>query len=228
MAYDWEQYLPDEEPSTWNIPSPLNEPPRSGPQFDPTTQGRPVGSTRYDAYAPYGQPTTPTAAPTSRPTTSNGRGGRQFFTRSPTGTTSTTSYSYGGAWPEVPELEAFTAPEWDEREIARLRQVKAGPGLRRLRRVAEKAIGRSYENPNVRRMSVREALEGLGVGMGGVLSAAGREAAGEYGQIYSREYNAAMMNYQAQMQREMSEYQALINKYMASRKAVTTTGYTYE
>jgi len=147
--------------------------------------------------------------------------------RTPTGQTSTTEYQYTGPWPEAPTISPFTAPEWSEKEISQLTQKRAAPGLRRLRRTAEKAYTQYYENPNVKRMTIREALKGLGMGMGGVMEAAGREAAGEYEAKYGREFTAAATTYQAQVQKEMAEYQALISKYMASKKATTTTQYTY-
>ena len=84
------------------------------------------------------------------------------------------------------ELPTYKAPAWNEAEINTLTQQRAAPGLRAMRQQVNRAAGASYDNPNIKRMTLRDALEGYGTGIASVLGAAGTEATNEYGEKYAR------------------------------------------
>ena len=107
---------------------------------------------------------------------------------------------------EMGEIPEFVAPEWDERAISALTQKRSAPGLRRLRTAVQESMARNFDNPNVRRMTLRDALEGYGTGIEGVLSGAGQAATAEYAQKYANEYKAAGMNWQAAVQTVRDKY----------------------
>lgn len=132
--------------------------------------------------------------------------------------TSTSSSSTTRTWtpsgpvPVRPEMGTFTAPEYDEGEIAQLRQRQAGPQIRKLRDVTLQAISggqQGWENPNIRRTTVRQALQGYGSGLGSILSSAQNTAMSQYNQRYQNAYNAAQTNFEANRLAKMTEYQNL-------------------
>lgn len=137
------------------------------------------------------------------------------------GTVGTTTWEPTGERPELPELPAFEAPEYEEAEVRRLTQEIAAPRVRQLRETTRRALARTYENPNIRRMTVREALAGYGTGLEGVLAGARRGAIAEYGQRYGREFTAAQLNWQARAQQLMQQYGNLWDEYI--RGGVVTT-----
>lgn len=118
----------------------------------------------------------------------------------------------------------FQKPEWDVGEIKKRTAEISGPKVRQLRQALNQALVKHYENPNVRKMMVRSALQGYGIGLGNVTAAAATAARSEYAQKYSFDMSAAMANFNAAWR-----------EYMGARKtttAGTTTGtgvtdYTY-
>ena len=140
------------------------------------------------------------------------------------GRTTTTTKTPTMPQPSAPDIPAFTAPEYDEAKVKKLAQKHAAPSLRRLRSVLQQEMGRSYENPNVRAMTLREALQGYGLGVEGALSQAGGAARSEYGAEYQREYAGAMATYQTQQAMAMQSYQNAFNAYLQSMQQTTTTG----
>lgn len=214
------QWPTDQQPTQ---PEPITYPPAAA-WADPGG-----GGTDLSAYAPY-----PSDESTTGPTMGAGGGGYSYsLPTAPAGPpppqigriggVSTTTTTYPGQFPTDPVAGTFTAPEWDEREVSRLAQMRAGPGLRMLRREAQRASGQYYENPNVKRMTMREAFAGMGMGIGPVLAGATTGAAQEYGARYQSEYGAALTSYQAQQNAMMAAYQAAMQEYMAERETVTTT-----
>lgn len=125
--------------------------------------------------------------------------------------------------PTVPTVGEFKAPQWDEKEIRRLTQKLAAPKLRQLRRQIQRAQARQYENPNVRAMTLREALEGYGLGVEGAMAGARAQAGAEYGQRYGREFQAAQLTYGARTQAAMAAYQNAFNAYLQSMQRVSET-----
>ena len=126
------------------------------------------------------------------------------------GTVSTSRTEYTGTAP------TFAAPEYDEREVRKRSQKLAAPALRKLEMGVTQALGKYYENPNVRSMVVRDALAGYGMGLGSALMQAEQTATQQYGAEHARHYNAAMQSYNVAMQ-----------KYMQSARQVSTTQKVY-
>lgn len=131
--------------------------------------------------------------------------------------------------PELPEIPEFQPPEYEEREVAQIAQRIAGPQVRRLRETTRAAItrrGPGYENPNVRRMTVRQALQGYGTGLEGIISGARRGAVAEYAQQYGPRVEAARMTYQARVQASMAQYGNLWSEYLTRLKSELAEGTT--
>ena len=125
-------------------------------------------------------------------------------------------YKYkSGQLPGMGELPVYEAPKWDEERIKSLAQRIAAPGLRNIRQQVQRASTMPSTNPNIRAMTLREALSGYGQGlesiMGGARSGAGQEYAREYGTKESE----ARANYEAKKQKMFAEYQAAYADYMA-------------
>lgn len=112
------------------------------------------------------------------------------------------SYDVPEYTPYIPgAAPTYKAPKWDEGAIDALTQQKAAPGLRTLRQQVQRVTGRRYDNPQVGRMTLREALQGYGSGIGSVLGGAGEVALGEYGKRYGIEADVAKTNYGGAMAR---------------------------
>lgn len=95
----------------------------------------------------------------------------------------------------------FQAPYWNEEKISDLTQKKALPGLRSLRQQVQRITGRRYDNPNVARMTLREALSGYGAGLDEIYSGAGKEARADYGQEYNALFEASKTGFLAKERR---------------------------
>lgn len=192
------------------------------PSYDPKALGnkpftiaapRPSG---YSSGAGYGGPNPypgqeGTQPYYGMPTTTGG--GMTMVSGVPTyGGTATTGGGAGA--PNVP-LPAFNLPPYDEGRISELTQKAAAPGMRALRTSVQQVQGKYYENPNVKRMTLRDALAGYGAGLESVMTGAGREARGEYAAEYAPQLTKAQMEYQAQVQATMNQYQNAWRDYMS-------------
>lgn len=138
---------------------------------------------------------------------------------------------FGGAWsqgamplratpgqtavprPATPTLPTFTPPKYDEGEVKALTRKHAARPLSKLRETVQAATSRTFDNPNVQRMTLRSALAGYGEGLGAVMGAAGEEARSEYGQRYGRETQAELTKWQAKTQMTMQDWQNSWNLY---------------
>jgi hypothetical protein len=129
-------------------------------------------------------------------------------------TSTTTNVAPEGPAPAYGDIPAFAAPTWNEREVNRMAQEKAAPGVRKLRTAVQQAQSRSYENPNVGRMTLRDALAGYGLGMEGVMAGAQSSARGEYGQKYQIDYNAQAATYSAQRAAQAAIFQSAWQNYL--------------
>lgn len=145
----------------------------------------------------------------------------------PTGQETISTWEASGKAPELGDMEPFEAPEWDSRKIARKTQVKAAPGVRKLRTAMQRVQARSYENPNVGAMTLREALGGYGLGLQGVMAGAESAAQAEYGREYGQQFQAKAMGYQANLQRQMAEYQAAYQSYLKEGTTSSTSTNIY-
>ena len=107
--------------------------------------------------------------------------------------------------PPFKQIPIYQAPRWNESEIDRLQQKRAAPGLRAMRSQMNRVGNVSSDNPNVKRMTLRDALAGYGQGLSGVMGQAGATAAGEYSNKYGREVSNAQFGWQGQAQNAMAE-----------------------
>lgn len=129
-----------------------------------------------------------------------------------------------GEAPEMPDLPTFKAPEMDKRAVKALTQKMAAPGIRTLRESVQQAMGKNYENPNVRKMTLREALQGYGTGLEKVMSGASREARSEKMAELDLKRQAEAANFQAQTAAKMQQYNNAWQDYLKGSETVTTTG----
>lgn len=126
--------------------------------------------------------------------------------------------------PSAPKLPTLKLPKVNKRAIAALQQKHAAGGVRRLREALQQSLAGGSDNPNVRRMTIREALQGYGTGLEGVMAGAYGTARSEHMADISQQSQEAQLNWQADVQRQNAMYQQAINEYMASAARSTTTG----
>ena len=160
-----------------------------------------------------------------RKTGGNVLGSQPFFIPNAQQTTTTSNIlPTMGTPPPIPEYPALNIPEWDTGKVRSKTQAAAAPGLRRLRGEVRKAQMASYDNPNVKRMTLRDALAGYGQGIENVLGGARREAISEYQAEYAPQVSKAQTEYSANVQRINTNFQAAWKDYM-SRVAQQTIRY---
>lgn len=96
-------------------------------------------------------------------------------------------------------------PDYDQDRVESLAQRVAAPGIRKLRNEVQTVQGGVYDNPNVKSMTLRQALEGYGQGLENIMGGAFQTASGIYNQEYSPQVREAEINYQGNLQREMQQ-----------------------
>lgn len=137
--------------------------------------------------------------------------------------TSTATWKPSGARPAAPVVPEFKAPEYDEGEVAKLRQRASGSQVRSLRDVTMSALAaNTSDNPNVRKMTVRQALQGYGSGLGSILSAAQNAAVSQYQARYNAQYNAGQLTYNARNNMDSQTYSNLWTEFLKSGSSTTT------
>lgn len=109
---------------------------------------------------------------------------------------------FGGGMPGTGEVPTLNLPEYDEEKVSGLTQKRAAPGVRKLREATRSAMSETYDNPNVKKMTVRDALAGYGTGLENVMAGANRAATQEYGQQYAANVGAEMARFQAATNRQ--------------------------
>ena len=149
-----------------------------------------VNYPKYNTITPYTVAARTTSGSAPRMTGTAGAG----QTQQPFANVQMSKTTYAGKAPE------FEAPEWDEGQIKSRTQTLAAVGLRQLRMALSQAMTKSYENPNVRRMVLRDALAGYGIGVAGVIGQAQQTAHGQYTAEYARQYQTSVQKYQAAWQ----------------------------
>lgn len=99
-----------------------------------------------------------------------------------------------------------------------------------LERQVQQAVGGHYDNPNVKALMVRGALEAYGIGLAGALASAGRQATAEYGQEYQSTYEAAMANFRAKLDNIYKKWETQFNvwKSKIGSEQVGSTDTKYE
>ena len=108
--------------------------------------------------------------------------------------------------PPMGPMPEFKLPIRDEARIGSLTQKAAGPGMREMRKGLREAQRRYYENPNVRRMTLRDAMAGYGMGIEKVMQGARREAQAEYEAEFAPQMTKATMEYRAGVEQQLSQY----------------------
>lgn len=165
----------------------------------------------FNVGVPPRQQEQPMGQPPAQPTTGGGLQTVSSMRMSPTGARETSYWQ-----PPAGPAPTFQAPEYDEAEIKKLTQRYAAAPTRRLRETIRRIAGQAYGSPMVKRMTLREALEGYGTALESVMAGAGRQAAGEYAGRYAREFQAAQIG-----------FQALYNQWMQEGRQVSQRVSTY-
>ncbi len=129
-----------------------------------------------------------------------------------------------GPAPELGPAPEMNIPEYSEKKVRKLTQKLAAPKIRKLRQAVQIAAGQRYDNPNVKRMTLREALQGYGTGLESAISGSHRGAVAEYGQQRAEQMAKAQAEYQAAVNARMAKYQAAWQKYLRSGKQVSSSG----
>lgn len=94
---------------------------------------------------------------------------------------------------------SYNAPKWDEGAISDLTQKRSSAGVRALRQQMSRASASGYDNADVKRMTLRDALTGYGTALSSVMGEASEAAASEYGKKYGYEVDSAKTAYQGKL-----------------------------
>ena len=112
----------------------------------------------------------------------------------------------------------LTLPAYDTGKVEGLAQRFAAPGIRNLRSAVQDVQQGVYDNPNVKRMTVRDALQGYGSGLENVMAGALKTGAGIYGQEYGAEVNKAGLEFSAGQNRYLQSERIGAEKEMQSAR----------
>lgn len=83
-------------------------------------------------------------------------------------------------------------PTYDTGAVESLAQRFAAPGIRNLRNTVQEVQQGVYDNPNVKRMTIRDALAGYGQGLESTMAGALGTASNIYGQEYGPQVQGAL------------------------------------
>jgi hypothetical protein len=108
--------------------------------------------------------------------------------------------------PKAYEKGTYVAPTYDEQRVQDLTQTSAAGAMRGLRSAMQRVSGGSFANPNVKRMTLRDALAGYGQGVQSAMSGAADTARNLYNTEYSGKTNEAMQNFQAGESAKQANY----------------------
>lgn len=106
-------------------------------------------------------------------------------------------------------------PPYDTAKVESLAQRFAAPGVRRLRSALQDVQQGYYENPNVKRMTLRDALSGYGQGLESTMAGALRSGADIYNQEYTAKVGGAMQNQRIKSAESMQSNQISSNERIA-------------
>lgn len=137
-------------------------------------------------------------------------------------TTTTQQFTPTGTRPSMPKLPTMEVPKFDRRALAAETQKQAGPQVRRLRDVTARTLAGGFENPNVRRMTVRQALQGYGGGLASVLQGARRAAVQTQMPEFQAQVGGAMRTFEANVANLQNEYSNLWREFMTTGTTTTT------
>ena len=125
--------------------------------------------------------------------------------------------------PDLPTLPKLEMPKVDKRKIRALTQQIAAPNIRKLNESVLTAMNIHTDNPNVRRMTLREALQGYGSGLESTMAGAGGQARSEHQQELNLASAEAQANWRANTEALMSQYNNAWQKYLAGAERVSET-----
>lgn len=146
---------------------------------------------------------------------------------SPTGSmTTTTAIKPTSAMPSL-TLPELALPAYNEAELTSSTQKIASPIVRSQRQLAERALSRHYENPNVAKLVSGEILRQFGTNLATSLSGARTTAANEYAQKLQLERQKVQAEHQVKYQQALTNYQAALQDYMQQYGSQSTQKYTY-
>ena len=111
--------------------------------------------------------------------------------------------------------DQYVAPDYDESRITDLTQTSSAGAIRGLRSAMQRVAGGSYANPNVRRMTLREALAGYGQGIQSAVSAASETARKLYNTEYETKAEEKKLNYNTAAQASQAQYQGQLQQSQA-------------
>lgn len=114
--------------------------------------------------------------------------------------------------PEDYNAPDYAAPTYDEGKVETLTQRKSAPGLRAARQALQQATGGYYDNPNVKRMTLRDALAGYGMSVENIMSGASDEARSQYNTEYGIAADASKTNYNANVEEGKLNYNTKLTK----------------
>jgi len=112
-----------------------------------------------------------------------------------------------------PGFGEFDAPEYDRKRVSALAQKHGAPDRRLLRENISQVMAQDFENPNVRRTVLRDALTGYGRGLGQLSQAAYASAVKEYQGEYDRQWKETHANWLAEQEKAKAEYQRIWDEY---------------
>ena len=140
--------------------------------------------------------------------------------------TRTQQTTFPGEAPTLPALPEFTAPEAAPGELAGETQRLAAPQIRSLRDITAAALSGAASQPaNIRKMTVRQALQGFGGGLESIVSGARRGAQAVVQSRLGRETQAAQLNFQASVNSLMNQYANQWKQFLSGGvTTVTSTG----
>jgi hypothetical protein len=128
--------------------------------------------------------------------------------------------------PEVTKAPIYSASRWDESAIDALAQKRAASGIRNLRDQVQRVTGRTFGNPQVTRMTLREALQGYGSGLDKVMSGANEAASSEYARQYGYKADASKTSFSGKMEAWRAENKGLQDEANMNYKAKVNTAET--
>lgn len=193
-----------EEADSW---APLGDPQEHEPADEKAGEGggtRPLNRSGYPT--PGGK-----AAPADKTRQGLGSGSSRSIAGGASSTSTTTPTRPPGAGPLVqpptrPTVPVLTMPARDPQRVRELVQEAAAPAIRGLRDQYRKIMNQHYDNPNVRRMTLREAMSGYGGGLDKVFGGARQYATNQYEHEYADKSTEARANWQANVNAENDTY----------------------
>lgn len=149
-----------------------------------------------------------------------------YYARPSGSITTTRAIKPSGALPSLtmPEL---ALPDYNEADITSKTQKIASPIIRSQRQMAERALMRHYDNPNVAKLVSGEILRQFGTNLAQSLSGARQTAANEYMRQLQLERQKVQTEYAVKQQQALVNYEAALQDYMNQYGQQTYMKYTY-